>query len=160
MKKIILSIFASIILSVTSFSAFAKTEVVWWDLLGGGDGVRMSQMIDAFEKENPDIDIVNSTLEWGPPYYAKLQTSAAIGEQPDIAIYHISRYQMAKGTNIFSPISVDELASVGVTADQYYEPIWNKAKADDDGYLFGLPLDNPLYVMPVSYTHLTLPTIE
>ena len=120
MKKIILSIFASIILSVTSFSAFAKTEVIWWDLLGGGDGVRMSQMIDAFEKENPDIDIVNSTLEWGPPYYAKLQTSAAIGEQPDIAIYHISRYQMAKGTNIFSPISVDELASVGVTADQYY----------------------------------------
>ena len=50
MKKIILSIFASIILSVTSFSAFAKTEVIWWDLLGGGDGVRMSQMIDAFDR--------------------------------------------------------------------------------------------------------------
>ena len=86
--------FTSIILSVTSFSAFAKTEVVWWDLLGGGDGVRMASLIEAFERDNPDIDIVNSTLEWGPPYYAKLQTSAAIGEQPDIAIYHISRYQM------------------------------------------------------------------
>ena len=150
MKNKFITFFSTIILSMTSFTVFAKTEVIWWDLLGGGDGIRMSQMIDAFEKQNPDIDIVNSTLEWGPPYYAKLQTSAAIGEQPDIAIYHISRYQMAKGTNIFSPVSVDELASVGVTADQYYEAIWNKAKADDEGYLFGLPLDNPLYVMHIN----------
>ena len=147
MKNKFVSIFTTIILSITSFTAFAKTEIIWWDLLGGGDGVKMAAMVEAFEKENPDIDVVNSTLEWGPPYYAKLQTSAAIGEQPDIAIYHLSRYSMGNAQGIFSPISEEELASVGVTSDQYEASIWEKASAEEDGYQLGLPLDNPLYVM-------------
>ena len=51
MKNKYINIFSIIILSMTSFTVFAKTEVLWWDLLGGGDGIRMSQMIDAFEKQ-------------------------------------------------------------------------------------------------------------
>ena len=41
---------------VTSVVAQAKTQVVWWDFLSGGDGVRMKAIIQAFQKDNPDIE--------------------------------------------------------------------------------------------------------
>ena len=71
--------------------AQAKTQIVWWDFLAGGDGVRMKALINAFEKDNPDIEINATTLEWGVPFYTKVQTSAAIGQGPDIMTYHLSR---------------------------------------------------------------------
>ena len=49
-------------------AAQAKTQVVWWDFLAGGDGVRMKALISAFEKDNPDIEIDATTLEWGVPF--------------------------------------------------------------------------------------------
>ena len=72
-------------------SAMAADNIVWWDFLGGGDGVRMKALIDQFNKENTDLQIQATTLEWGTPFYTKVQTSAAIGEGPDIMTYHESR---------------------------------------------------------------------
>ena len=51
MKNKIISFFAGIVISIYSFGASAVTEVVWWDFLGGGDGVRMKQLIDNFSLE-------------------------------------------------------------------------------------------------------------
>ena len=73
-------------------TANAQTEVVWWDFLIGGDGVRMRAMIDDFNQSHPDIQIVPTTLEWGETYYTRVQTAAAVGEGPDIMTYHLSRY--------------------------------------------------------------------
>ena len=107
MKKLILSFLSSIIL-LFSFNASAVTEITWWDLYGGGDGEKLQNMVDAFNKDHPDINITKTTQEWGPPFYAKLEMSSAIGEQPDIALYHMSRIQMAKGTNVFTPLTIEE----------------------------------------------------
>ena len=38
MKNKLISIFTGIIFAIFSFSASAVTEIVWWDLYGGGDG--------------------------------------------------------------------------------------------------------------------------
>ncbi|MEO8685502.1 MAG: ABC transporter substrate-binding protein, partial [Devosia sp.] len=47
-------------------AAFAQETVVWWDFLGGGDGVRMKALIDQFNTENTGkIQIQATTLEWG-----------------------------------------------------------------------------------------------
>ena len=61
-------------LSSIATVAQAKEEVTWWDFLGGGDGVRMKTLIKQFNDENPDIQINATTLEWGPPFYTKVQT--------------------------------------------------------------------------------------
>ena len=37
-----------------------------------------------------------TTLEWGTPFYTKVQTSAAVGEGPDIMTYHLSRVPLAR----------------------------------------------------------------
>src|SRR6218665_1605610 len=71
--------------------AHAKDAIVWWDFLGGGDVVRMKALIDQFNAESADLEIQATTLEWGTPFYTKVQTSAAIGEGPDIMTYHESR---------------------------------------------------------------------
>ena len=67
------------------------TEVVWWDFLGGGDGIRMKAMIAEFNAEHPNINVTSTTLEWGVPYYTRVQTAIPVGEGPDIMTYHTSR---------------------------------------------------------------------
>jgi multiple sugar transport system substrate-binding protein len=56
--------------------AQAQEVVTWWDFLGGGDGVRMKALIEKFNAENAGkIEIQATTLEWGTPFYTKVQTS-------------------------------------------------------------------------------------
>ena len=63
--------------------------MIWSDFLGGGDGVRMKKLIEDFNKEHADaIEIQATTLDWACPFYAKVQTSAAVGEGPDMMTYH------------------------------------------------------------------------
>ena len=92
--KMKLKIFTAALLSSTMLVGAARAEVVveWWDFLGGGDGVRMKTLLDEFNAEHAgEIRIEATTLEWGTPFYTKVQTSAAVGEGPDIMTYHLSR---------------------------------------------------------------------
>ena len=92
-------------------SAQAKEVVVWWDFLGGGDGVRMKQLIGDFNKEmGAEIEIQPTTLEWGIPFYTKVQTSAAVGEGPDLMTYHLSRLPLGVTTGALSEITADDLS--------------------------------------------------
>jgi multiple sugar transport system substrate-binding protein len=118
---------------------YAQTEVVWWDFLGGGDGVRMKKLIDDFNASHDDIKINATTLAWGPDYYTKVQTSSAVGEQPDMMTYHLSRYTQALPTNVLRPFSEEELASVGLSTSDYNAAAM--AAASSDGKIYGIPLD-------------------
>lgn len=117
----------------------AQTEVVWWDFLGGGDGVRMKSMIDDFNQSHPDIKITPTTLEWGVPFYTKVQTSVATGQGPDIMTYHLSRYPLGIEQGVLSPITDEELSSVGLSKSDYPENLVEAATFD--GQMYGVPLD-------------------
>lgn len=120
-------------------AAFSQTQVTWWDFLSGGDGVRMKAMIDEFNQTHPDIQINPTTLEWGLPFYSKVRTSIAVGDQPDIMTYHISRYPLGLEQGDLRPISDEELASVGLSKNDYQPGLIDKASVD--GELYGVPLD-------------------
>jgi len=79
----------------TAVAASAQQKVVWWDFLGGGDGVRMKALIADFNAAHPDIQIESTTLVWGVPFYTKVRTSAGVGEGPDVMTYHLSRVPLA-----------------------------------------------------------------
>ena len=89
--------------------AAAAEEVIWWDFLGGGDGVRMKALIDDFNTEHPDIQITATTLDWGVPFYTKVRTSAAVGQGPDVMTYHLSRVPIALDEGVLSPITDEDL---------------------------------------------------
>src|SRR5690349_17223927 len=69
----------------------AAGSLAYWNLFGGGDGVRMTQMLDTFRAANPDIDLKAVTLAWGNPYYTKLSLATLGQKPPDVAISHLTR---------------------------------------------------------------------
>jgi multiple sugar transport system substrate-binding protein len=117
----------------------AQVEVVWWDFLGGGDGIRMKAMIDEFNAAHPDILIVGTTLEWGVPYYTRVQTAIPVGEGPDIMTYHTSRLPLAAPAGIFRPFTDEDLASVGLSRDDYFPNLIEAASFNDE--FLCVPLD-------------------
>ncbi|QMV02781.1 extracellular solute-binding protein [Devosia sp. D6-9] len=133
---------AMVTTALMSFSSMvhAKETVVWWDFLGGGDGVRMKALLEEFNKEHADsIEIQATTLEWGTPFYTKAQTSAAVGEGPDVMTYHISRLPLGVSTNTLSEITADDLAGVGLKAEDYAPSNWQAAQVD--GKQYAVPFD-------------------
>lgn len=112
-KKLLLS--AALVVA-TAAGASAKETVVWWDFLGGGDGVRMKKLLTDFNAEHKDtIEIQATTLDWGVPFYTKVQTSAAVGEGPDVMTYHASRIPLAVSQNVLSEITADDMKTMGLS---------------------------------------------
>lgn len=119
--------------------AAAQTEVVWWDFLSGGDGVRMKALIDEFNETHSDIQIDATTSEWGLPFYTKVQTAAAVGEHPDVMTYHMSRFPLGVEQGVLRPISDEELSAAGLSKDAYQPGLIDTATID--GNLYGIPFD-------------------
>ena len=121
-------------------AAQAKETVVWWDFLGGGDGVRMKTLLDQFNAEHADsIEIQATTLEWGIPFYTKAQTAAAVGEGPDVMTYHLSRLPLGVSTGTLSEITAEDMAGAGLAAADYAPA--NYGAAQSDGKLYAVPFD-------------------
>ena len=120
--------------------SFAKETVVWWDFLGGGDGVRMKSLIADFNKEHADsIEIAATTLDWGVPFYTKVQTSAAVGEGPDLMTYHASRIPLAVSQGTLSEITADDMTAMGLSADTFAAATWDAVQVD--GKQYAVPFD-------------------
>ena len=119
--------------------AFAQQEVIWWDFLAGGDGVRMRKLIDTFNTEHPDITITPTTLEWGVPFYTKVRTSAAVGQGPDVMSYHLSRTPLGIEEGVLSPITDEDLANAGLDTSDFFQTAVDAASSD--GTLYAVPFD-------------------
>ncbi|WEX89813.1 ABC transporter substrate-binding protein [Sinorhizobium garamanticum] len=139
MKKLLKLVFAGALAVLPSATAYAQTDITWWDFLSGGDGVRMKALIKEFNETHPDIKINATTLEWGVPFYTKVQTSTAVGQQPDIMTYHLSRFPLAIPSGILRPLTTEELTEAGVKKENYVEASWNSASSD--GKVYGIPFD-------------------
>jgi multiple sugar transport system substrate-binding protein len=127
-------------MTLSSSAALAEETVVWWDFLGGGDGVRMKQMISDFnEAHQGEITIDATTLDWGVPFYTKVQTSVAVGEAPDIMTYHASRIPLAVDQGLLDEITSEDWAAMGLGESDYAPAIWNAVTID--GKTYAVPLD-------------------
>ena len=101
----------------------------------------MKAMLDEFNKEHAGkVQIDATTLEWGVPFYTKVQTSAAIGQGPDVMTYHESRMPLGVSTGSLSPITPEELAAAGIKASDFGPANW-KAAQGPDGKQYAVPLD-------------------
>jgi multiple sugar transport system substrate-binding protein len=140
--RVALAATALLAVGASTSAAFAAVDtLVWWDFLGGGDGVRMKTLIDQFNKEHAgQIQIQATTLDWGTPFYTKVQTSTAVGQGPDIMTYHESRIPLGISTNVLSPITPAEMAASGIKSDDFEPANWKQAQGAD-GTQYAIPLD-------------------
>ena len=64
-----------------------ETEVVFWHGLGGADGKTMTELIEQYTTENPDVTVRQELLTWDI-FYQKVPTSVIAGAPPDLIITH------------------------------------------------------------------------
>ncbi len=133
------------LLDACGSSAGASTGLTYWNLFGGGDGVRMVQMENDFSKSHPNVQLESVTLAWGAPYYTKLAMAAAGGRPPDVAVSHMTRVPIYAQENLLDPFDLNELAKIGITQDKFLPAIWERAQYN--GKLYTIPLDTHPYVM-------------
>ena len=126
-------------------SSTASSAITYWNLFGGGDGVRMIQMQNDFVRNHPDINLNAVTLAWGEPYYTKLAMSASGSRPPDVGISHITRMPAFAELGFLEPFDLDMLAKVGITADKFLPEVWQRGLYQ--GKLYALPLDTHPFVM-------------
>jgi len=120
--------------------AHAQTiEVSMWDFLSGGDGTRMKQLVADFNASQDRIHVETTTSDWGVPFYTKVRTAIVAGQQPDVVSYHLSRFPSAAPLGLLRAISDQELAAAGLSRDDYFPLLVDKATYE--GQLYGVPLD-------------------
>ncbi|MBC7590342.1 MAG: extracellular solute-binding protein [Salinibacterium sp.] len=134
---------------LTGCSAIATGGVVplsFWHLLSGGDGIRMSGLVDRVNSENPDFKATQTVLTWGAPYYTKLAMASAGGRAPEVAIMHASRVPGYAPGGLLDEWDLDMLSENDVTEADFPKLVWDKGVSD--GKLYSIALDiHPFILM-------------
>ncbi len=131
--------FAALGQGADALASGADTRVRYWNLFSGGDGYNMIAMLDAFRKENPGIEVKDSTLQWGSPFYTKLAMAAAGNRAPDLGVMHLGRVTGFSPGRLLDPWDVGLLRKYGVREEDFNPELWKRAVID--GKLYALPLD-------------------
>ncbi len=64
-----------------------NVELAFWNGLTGGDGPIMQKLVNAFNKEHPNINVKQTRIIWAE-FYQKVPAAVTNGKAPDIAIMH------------------------------------------------------------------------
>ena len=119
--------------------------VDYWNLFGGGDGVRMQQMEDAYRTANPGTPLQAVTLAWGNPYYTKL-TLATVGRKPpNVAVSHLTRMRTLQAADLLEELKPEDLARHGMSAGMFNERAWNAGLVG--GKIYAIPIDTHPFVL-------------
>ncbi len=113
--------------------------VIYWNLFGGGDGVRMQDMEAGYRSNHGPSSLQATTFAWGNPYYSKLTLATVGNKPPDVAISHLTRAKPLAEGGIIDPITDADLASVGLSASDFNQRAWDFQKTN--GNTIAIPLD-------------------
>ncbi|HYZ04098.1 MAG TPA: extracellular solute-binding protein [Rubrobacter sp.] len=118
--------------------------VDFWNLFGGGDGARLSEMTSDFRSNYPGIELEATTLAWGAPYYTKLSMSAVGGRPPEVAILHQSRLPAYAPAGLLEPLDPQLLSDFDIGVDKFLPQVVEDSKYE--GEIYTIPLDTHPFV--------------
>ena len=119
--------------------------VHFWNLFGGGDGARLSDMQSNFVKSNPNIELESTTLTWGAPYYTKLSMSTVGGRPPEVAVLHQTRLGAYAPAGLLEPLDPGMLSDYDIGPDKFLPEVLESAKYE--GEIYTVPIDTHPQVM-------------
>ena len=123
----------------------APETLQFWHLLSGGDGIRMSGLLDRVNSSQSAFSVHPTVLSWGAPYYTKLAMASAGGRAPDVAIMHASRVAGYAPGGLLDAWDESHLKELGVDASTFPDPIWKKGFSG--GKLFSVALDAHPFIL-------------
>ncbi len=121
------------------------TLVRFWNLLAGGDGVLLQELLEVVRDDLPNLSIENITLAWGAPYYTKLAMASAGGRSPEVAILHMARLPGYAPGGLLDPWDLDLLAELGVSEEDFAPAVWERAQYE--GEVYAIPLDTHPFIL-------------
>src|SRR5215218_9116860 len=127
------------VLSGLTASRREPSSLDFWNLFGGGDGVRMQEMLDAYRKTHPSVGLSAVTLAWGNPYYTKLSLATIGDKPPNVAVAHLTRATTLIFADLLEELTPDALSTVGITPDKLNQRAWEAGLVD--GKAYAVPLD-------------------
>ena len=128
--KLIKTLALTIGLCALSVAAQAKTQVVWWDFLSGGDGVRMKALIQNFNKEQSrHRDPARRRSSGACPSTPRCRPRPPSAQGPDVMTYHLSRIPLGVSTGMLRPFTADELKNVGLGEKRLLPGDWSAAQS-------------------------------
>ncbi len=133
------------LLDACGSSSASTANITYWNLFGGGDGVRMVEMQNSFQKTYPNIPLEAITLAWGAPYYTKLSMASVGGRPPEVGIMHLSRMLAYAEGDLLDPFDLNELAAFDITPDNFLPSLWERTQYK--GKVYAIPLDTHPFVM-------------
>lgn len=125
--------------------ASAQTDVRFWSLFQGGDGIRVEGMLAEVQEQASDLQVTPTTLAWGPPYYTKLAMASVGGRAPETAIMHLSRLPGYAPGGLLEPFDLDLLAEYGVTPEDFVPELWERGT--HEGNTYAIPLDTHPFIV-------------
>jgi multiple sugar transport system substrate-binding protein len=107
----------------------------FWNPFTGPDGPFMGEIVDNFNAEHPNIEVIMTTQS---EYYTQLSTAAASNTLPDVAIIHADQIATQAFRNILRPID-EVIAGMDIDAANFPTDVWNAGEVS--GSRFAIPLD-------------------
>lgn len=113
--------------------------VQYWNLFGGGDGVRQQQMLEGFRKAHPEFSLEATTWAWGNPYYTKLALATVGNKPPDVAVSHLTRMKTLVAAGLLLELKPEDLARHGMSPAMFTPQVWEAGLVD--GKAYAIPID-------------------
>lgn len=136
---------SSAVASGITGTGLGRGTVEYWNLFGGGDGVRMQQMEEGYRKTHPGTALSAVTLAWGNPYYTKLSLATLGGKAPDVAISHLTRAKNLIAAGLLQELRPEDLARHGLNSDRFNQRAWKAGLVN--GMAYTIPLDTHPFVL-------------
>lgn len=112
-------------------------EIVFWSMLGGGDGELINSMIEEYNALDTGYTVKHYIQDWGE-YYNKLTFSVLSGEAPDVGISHVTRLMQLADQGVIKSLD-DVTGSDVISWDDFINDVDEKAKVN--GTAYAVPFD-------------------
>ncbi|WP_308469792.1 extracellular solute-binding protein [Kineococcus rubinsiae] len=126
-------------------SALNPGTLTFWNLFGGGDGVRLQTMLDKYSTDTGPNSLQSATFAWGNPYYTKVSLATIGDKPPDVAVAHLTRAANLAEAGLLTPITADMLSLVDLSSTDFNQKVWETQKVNGQDWV--VPLDTHPFVM-------------
>lgn len=134
---VILSGLARLIL-VGGVGPSGKIHIAFWNGFTGPDGIVMLKIIEEFNKDNPDVEVVMQRIPWAT-YYNKLTVAGSDGRGPEVFISHADALARIRRAGFVDDIT--DFYEGEKALDRHDFDAGVLAQVDFNGRSFGVPLD-------------------
>jgi multiple sugar transport system substrate-binding protein len=138
MKMRNLAILLVMIAAVGGMAFAEKTVIQFMSPLSGSDGGYMDQIIQGFNKANPDIEVQHVVVGNSVEYKQKLSTGLTTNSAPQVLM--IRKFDLAMYLDQVIPFSAADYKGYGIDINDVFPNLMAGLTTADNKYL-GIPLD-------------------